>query len=53
VGGRLTSGIVTVFHTSDDSVAGTFNVGYGGEANASDGEEPTGIVLTSTPTPGG
>jgi YVTN family beta-propeller protein len=51
--GGLTSAIVTVFDTSNDSFAGSFNVGYGGEANAGDGEEPTGIVLTSTPTPGG
>jgi YVTN family beta-propeller protein len=51
--GGLTSGIVTVYDTSNDSFVGSFNVGYGGEANAGDGEEPTGIVLTSTPTPGG
>jgi YVTN family beta-propeller protein len=51
--GGLTSGIVTVFDTANDSLVGSFNVGYGGEANAGDGEEPTGIVLTSTPTPGG
>jgi YVTN family beta-propeller protein len=50
--GGLTSGIVTVFDTNNDSLVGTFNVGYGGEANAGDGEEPTAIVLTSTPTPG-
>jgi YVTN family beta-propeller protein len=50
--GGLTSGIVSVFDTSNGSLVGTFNVGYGGEANAGDGEEPTGIVLTSTPTPG-
>ena len=50
--GGLTSGIVTVFATANDSLVGSFNVGYGGEANAGDGEEPTGIVLTSTPTPG-
>ena len=50
--GGLTSGIVTVFDTSHDSLVGSFNVGYGGEPNAGDGEEPTGIVLTSTPTPG-
>jgi YVTN family beta-propeller protein len=50
--GGLTSGIVTVFGTATDSLVGSFNVGYGGEANAGDGEEPTGIVLTSTPTPG-
>lgn len=51
--GGLTSGVITVFDTANDSVVGTFNVGYGGEANAGDGEEPTGIVLTATPTPGG
>jgi YVTN family beta-propeller protein len=51
--GGLTSGIVTVFDTSNDSLVGSFNVGYGGEPNSGDGEEPTGIVLTSTPTPGG
>jgi YVTN family beta-propeller protein len=50
--GGLTSGIVTVFDTSNDSLVGSFNVGYGGEANAGDGEEPTGMVTTSTPTPG-
>jgi YVTN family beta-propeller protein len=50
--GGLTSGIVTVFSTANDSLVGSFNVGYGGEANAGDGEEPTGIVTTTTPTPG-
>jgi YVTN family beta-propeller protein len=50
--GGLTSGIVTVFDTANDSLVGSFNVGYGGEPNAGDGEEPIGIVLTSTPTPG-
>jgi YVTN family beta-propeller protein len=50
--GGLTSGIVTVFDTSNNTLVGSFNVGYGGEANAGDGEEPTGIVLTTTPTPG-
>jgi YVTN family beta-propeller protein len=50
--GGLTSGIVTVFDTANDSLVGSFNVGYGGEANAGDGEEPTGIALTSTPTVG-
>jgi YVTN family beta-propeller protein len=50
--GGLTSAIVTVFDTANDSFVGSFNVGYGG-ANSGDGEEPTGIVLTSTPTPGG
>jgi phospholipase C len=51
--GGLTSGIVTVFDTANDSLVGNFNVGYGGEPNAGDGEEPTGIVLTATPTPSG
>jgi len=50
--GGLTSAIVTVFDTATDSFVGSFNVGFGG-ANAGDGDEPTGIVLTSTPTPGG
>ncbi len=50
--GGLTSGIVTVYNTSNDSAVGSFNVGYGGEPNAGDGEEPTAIVLTTTPTPG-
>ena len=50
--GGLTSGIVTVFDTASNGLVGNFNVGYGGEANAGDGEEPTGIVLTTTPTPG-
>ena len=50
--GGLTSGIVSVFDTSNDSLVGTFNVGYGGAANAGDGEEPAGIVLTLAPTPG-
>jgi YVTN family beta-propeller protein len=50
--GGLTSGIVTVYSTATGAVVGSFNVGYGGEANAGDGEEPTGIVLTTTPTPG-
>jgi YVTN family beta-propeller protein len=49
--GGLTSGIVSVFDTSNDNLVGTFNVGYGGAANAGDGEEPTGIVLTTTPAP--
>jgi YVTN family beta-propeller protein len=51
--GGLTSGIVSVFDTSTDDLVGSFNVGYGGEANAGDGEEPTGIVMTTTLTSGG
>jgi YVTN family beta-propeller protein len=50
--GGLTSGIVTVFNTATDNLVGSFNVGFGGKPNAGDGEEPTGIVMTSTPTPG-
>ncbi len=50
--GGLTSGIVTVFDTATNGLVGSFNVGYGQEANSGDGEEPTGIVLTSSPTPG-
>jgi YVTN family beta-propeller protein len=50
--GGLTSGIVSVFRTSSDSLTGSFNVGYGGYPNSGDGDEPTGIVLTQTPTPG-
>jgi YVTN family beta-propeller protein len=49
--GGLTSGIVSVFNTSNDSLVGSFNVGYGGAANSGDGEEPTGIVLTTTAAP--
>jgi YVTN family beta-propeller protein len=51
--GGLTSGIVSVFNTATDSYDGDFNVGYGGEPNAGDGEEPTGIVITTALTPGG
>jgi len=50
--GGLTSGILTVFDTANDSLVGSFNVGYGGKPNSGDGDEPTGIALTSTPTPG-
>jgi YVTN family beta-propeller protein len=50
--GGLTSAVVTVFDTANDSSVGSFNVGYGGEPNSGDGTEPTGIVLTTTPTPG-
>ena len=50
--GGLTSGIVTVFSTATDATVGSFNVGFGGEPNAGDGEEPTAIVMTTTPTPG-
>jgi len=49
--GGLTSGIVTVFDTSNNSTVGSFNVGYGGEPNAGDGELPTGIVMTTAAAP--
>jgi YVTN family beta-propeller protein len=48
----LTSGILTVLNTSNDSVVGSLNLGGAG-ANSGDGMDPTGIVLTTTPTPGG
>jgi YVTN family beta-propeller protein len=50
--GGLTSAIVTVFDTATDSSVGSFNVGYGGEANSGDGDEPTSMVLTSALPPG-
>ncbi len=50
--GGLTSGIVSVFDTSTNTLVGSFNVGYGEYPNSGDGEEPTGIVITSTLTPG-
>jgi hypothetical protein len=49
--GGLTSAIVTVLDTANDSVVGEVNLGDEG-ANSGDGYEPTGIVLTATPTPG-
>jgi YVTN family beta-propeller protein len=51
--GGLTSAIVSVFNTSNDSLVGSFNVGYGQYPNSGDGDEPTGIVLTSAAPPGG
>ena len=50
--GGLTSGFVTVYRTSDGSLVGSFTVGYGGEPADGLGEEPTGIVLSSTPAVG-
>ena len=49
--GGLTSAIVTVLDTANDSVVGEVNLGDEG-ANSGDGYEPTGMVLVSTPTPG-
>jgi YVTN family beta-propeller protein len=48
----LTSSILTVVNTSNDSVVGSLNLGGDG-ANSGDGMDPTDIVLTTTPTPGG
>jgi YVTN family beta-propeller protein len=48
----ITSAILTVFDTSNDSVAGSLNLGGFG-AQSGDGTDPTGIVMTSTPTPSG
>ena len=50
--GGLTSGIITLQDTATYNVAGTINVGDGG-ANSGDGNEPTSIVMTTIPTPGG
>ena len=50
--GGLTSGNVSVIDTSDDTIVGAFAVGYGEYPNSGDGEEPTGIVMTTTLTPG-
>lgn len=49
--GGITSADVTVLDTADYSVTGSFNLGGEG-ANSGDGFEPTGMVLTTTPTPG-
>jgi len=51
--GGLTTGLLTVFDTSNDSTVASFTVGYGGEANDGLGEEPTSIVFTTAPPPGG
>jgi len=50
--GGLTSGNVSVIDTSDDAIVGAFAVGYGEYPNSGDGDEPTGIVMTTTLTPG-
>jgi YVTN family beta-propeller protein len=51
--GGLTSGTVSVFDTSDNSLVGSFDVGYDETPNSGDGEEPTAIVMTTTLTSGG
>ena len=50
--GGLTSGIITVLNTATHDVVGTINVGNDGP-NSGDGNEPTSIVMTTIPTPGG
>jgi YVTN family beta-propeller protein len=49
--GGLTSGNVSVINTSNDAIVGSFAVGYGEYPNSGDGDEPTGIVMTTTLTP--
>jgi YVTN family beta-propeller protein len=49
--GQASAAYVTLVDTSDNAVAGSINLG-GTTAQSGDGYEPTGIVLTSTPTPG-
>ena len=46
----MTSAIVTVIDTANGTEVGSLNLGDDG-ANSGDGYEPTGIVLTGTPTP--
>jgi YVTN family beta-propeller protein len=48
----ITSAILTVLDTKTLDVAGALNLGGEGP-NSGDGFDPTDIVLTSTPTPGG
>jgi YVTN family beta-propeller protein len=51
--GDLTSGIVSVFDTANNSLVGSFDVGYEESPQSGDGEEPTAIVTTTTLTSGG
>jgi len=48
----LSSAVVTVLDTATGADVGSVNLGGDG-ANSGDGYAPTGIVLLSTPTPGG
>jgi YVTN family beta-propeller protein len=50
--GGITSGNVSVIDTSDNTIVGSFAVGYGEYPNSGDGDEPMGIVMTTTLTPG-
>lgn len=49
--GQASAAYVTLVDTAGDTVVGSINLG-GSTAQSGDGYEPTGIVLTSTPTPG-
>jgi YVTN family beta-propeller protein len=49
--GQQSTAYVTVINTSGNSVVGSINLG-GSESQSGDGDEPTGIALVSTPTPG-
>ena len=46
------SGVMTVINTATGHRVGSTNLGGDG-ANSGDGLDPTGVVLTATPTPGG
>ena len=48
--GQASLAYVTLLNTKTDTVAGSLNLG-GSTAQSGDGYEPTGIVLTKTPTP--
>ncbi len=50
--GGLTSAVITVFETGTDTLVGSVNAGYENKPNFGDGDEPTAIVMTTTPTPG-
>jgi YVTN family beta-propeller protein len=49
--GQNSSATVSVIDTATDTVGSAINLG-GSEPQSGDGYEPTGIVLTATPTPG-
>ena len=49
--GQLSLAYVTLLDTKSDTVVGSLNLG-GSTAQSADGYGPSGIALTSTPTPG-
>jgi YVTN family beta-propeller protein len=49
--GQNTSAYVTLIDTAGDTVVGSINLG-GSDPQSGDGDEPTGIALVATPTPG-